>query len=105
MPKSSAPTQAPTGEKWCSRHRGGKGDFLDISLFPNEKYSYCRECKREYQRVWDKENRIREPRIVLPAAKLSKDERGIIIHLPNTEKGRNVTREALAHWPDIELNW
>ena len=105
MPKSSAPFEAPAGKKWCSKHSKGGGSFLPLSAFPSESYSYCRECKREYQRVWDKTKRVRPPRVVKPEARISKDQRVIIIHLPNTEKGRNAIRNISSYWPDSDLGW
>ncbi len=105
MPKSNAPFEAPLGKKWCSAHDNRRGAYLGVSAFPNEKYSYCRDCKRAYQRVWDKTKRKRPERIQVPAARLSKDETKVIIHLPNTEMGRNATRELFTRWPDVDLDW
>jgi len=102
MPKSSAPFQSPQGRKWCPKHNNESGAYLPISAFPDEKYSYCRECKRDYQRKWDKTKRIRPKSVASPAAKLSSDKRRIIIHLPNNEKGRNVTREVFDRYPDSD---
>jgi len=106
MPKSTAPFEAPEGKKWCSAHNKGKGAFLSVIVFPGEgKYSYCRDCKRAYQRVWDRTKRVRPVSAVEPMARLSKDNSRIIVHLPNTEKGRNVTRQFLTYWPDVEVEW
>jgi len=105
MPKTNAPFTPPAGRKWCSRHNDGNGGFLATSLFPSERDSYCKECKREYQRQWDRENRVRPDVIVEPKAKLSANQKKIIIHLPNTEKARNATRELFTRFHDSELDW
>ena len=99
MPKTSAPYDSPAGKKWCARHNGGKGAFLPADRFP-PKYGYCFDCKREYQREWDKTVRVRPEKVVVPEARLSKSEKVIIIHLPNDEKGRNLTRMVLEHYPE-----
>lgn len=101
-PKSSAPFNAPPGKKWCARHNDGAGAFLPLSVFPNENYSYCNECKRSYQRKWDREQRKRVPRPVVPAARLSANKLRIIVHIPNTEKGRNLVRQMLSHFDNAE---
>ena len=100
MPKSNAPSAAPPGRKWCSRHNDGHGSFLLLKLFPSEDYSYCLQCKRSYQRLWDKENRKRVPRPVVPSARLSSNQRRIIVHVPNSEKGRNLVRVLFNSYPD-----
>ena len=105
MPKSKAPFAAPAGRKWCSLHDDGRGGFLPTSAFPSETYSYCRDCKRAYQREWDRTKRVRPDVIVEPMARLSKDNRKIIVHLPNTEKARNATRTLFTYWPDVSFDW
>jgi len=105
MAKTTAPFGAPVGKKWCVMHNKNAGAFLLVTAFPNEKYSYCRECKREYQRNWERTKRVRPNAIVVPNARLSKNQKKIIVHLPNNEKGRNVTREMFKHFPDVELEW
>ena len=99
MPKTTAPFDSPAGKKWCSRHNKGGGAFLSADRFPPD-YNYCFDCKREYQRAWDKTARVRPPKIVVPTAKLSATETTIIIHLPNDEKGRNLTRMILERYPE-----
>ena len=98
MPKSNAPFLAPPGKKWCSRHNNNNGSFLILKAFPEPKYRYCLQCKREYQRKWDREQRKRVPRPVVPSARLSANEVRIIVHVPNTEKGRNLVRQLLGHY-------
>jgi hypothetical protein len=46
---------APLGRKWCAKHNEGRGEFLAVEDFPSERYSYCTDCKREYQRKWESE--------------------------------------------------
>ena len=102
MPKSSAPRLAPMGKQWCARHKEGRGAFLDEDLFPSDRYSYCKECKREYQRAWEREHRVSERRPMVPEAKLSKNEKRIILHLPNDEKGRNHVRQLLSYYSNAK---
>ena len=104
MQKSNAPFEAPEGKKWCSMHNEGRGSFLSVIMFP-ENYSYCRDCKRAYQREWDRTKRVRPEVIVVPVARLSKNSKKIFITLPNTEKARNATRTLLSYWPDVEVEW
>lgn len=99
MTRTTAPYDTPKGKRWCARHSGGKGAFLDVSLFPPQ-YGYCYECKREYQRKWDKEIRKRPPKIIQPSVRLSQKGNVIIVHLPNDEKGRNITRMVLERYPN-----
>ena len=105
MAKTSAPYNAPIGQRWCSKHNEGHGTFVNLAFWADPPASYCKECTKAYQRNWEKTKRIRPPRIVTPQARLSKDESTIIIHLPNEEKGRNVTRQIFTYWPDVELEW
>ena len=102
MPKSSAPRLAPLGKQWCARHEEGRGSFLDADLFPNDRYSYCSDCKREYQRKWEKENRKSDRKPYTPTARLSKNEKTIIVHVPNNEKGRNHVRVMLGYYPEFD---
>ena len=104
MQKSKAPFAAPEGKKWCSRHNSGRGAFLSRSQFPPQ-YSYCGECKREYQREWDRTKRVRPEVVIVPTAQISKNSRKIVVILPNTEKARNVIRTLLSYWPDFEIGW
>ena len=104
MQKSKAPFVAPAGRKWCSMHNVGRGAYLPTSEFP-ENYSYCRECKRAYQREWDKNKRVRPDVIVVPNARLSRSGKKIFVTLPNTEKARNGLRTLFSYWPDTELDW
>lgn len=99
MPKSAAPEIAPRGKKWCARHDNGDGAFLPDDQFPPN-YSYCFACKREYQRKWDKEVRKRPPKIIEPNARLARNGRMLIVHLPNDEKGRNLVRDLMGRYPD-----
>jgi hypothetical protein len=99
MPKTTAPFDAPAGKRWCARHNRGGGAFLAADRFPL-KYNYCHDCKREYQRSWDKTTRKRTPKIVVPSARLGRGDKVIILHLPNDEKGRNITRIVMEKYPD-----
>ena len=99
MPRTSAPHEATKGTRWCARHNGGKGMFLLAGAFPPN-YSYCLECKREYQRKWDSTVRVRPAKAVVPRARLSAAKSAIIIHLPNDEKGRNLTRMVMERYPE-----
>jgi len=105
MPKSMAPRLAPLGQKWCAKHNEGRGEFLEAAEFPNETYSYCCECKREYQRAWEKTNRPSSRKPYSPRARLSKNEKTIIVHVPNDEKGRNHIRVLLGYWEESDLSF
>lgn len=57
MPRSNKPTSPPKDQSWCAKHDGGRGAFLPIENFPitsGKPYSYCHECKAQYQADWDK---------------------------------------------------
>ena len=104
MPKTHAPRTAPLGKQWCAKHNEGRGEFLEMGLFPSESYSYCLECKREYQKAWDKKNRPGGKRkTYAPLARLSSNAKKIIVHVPNDEKGRNHVRVLLGYWEDSDL--
>jgi hypothetical protein len=101
-----APRTAPLGRKWCAKHNEGRGEFLAVEDFPSERYSYCTDCKREYQRKWESENReARDRAPYTPTARLSKSKKKIIVHVPNDEKGRNHVRVLLNYYSDGDVQF
>ncbi len=60
MPRSKKPHEPHEGKSWCSKHNDGEGAFRPIEEFPlvkGQPFSYCRDCKKEYQAKWDRRER------------------------------------------------